>query len=663
MSLYAFDLRSKQHRVIMRASDLAAAKGPASREEELRRERQRVLISGITSYAWADRANVMLLPLGGQLFVRREDGSLLRLDGDGVVDPHLCADGTKIAFSRSRELWLTDLEGRARALTRDAPSGVTRGQSDFNMQEEFDEPHGIWWSPSCDRIAYLEVDEREVGEVPILGFRDGPDLQELRYPRSGGKNPTVRLGISNLEGATTWVELERSNGFDDDGGYLGRVAWSKNGRALFLQRLSREQHRLELIRVDPDTGAARVLVAHEDPAWTDMTTTTPLVDGRVLTIWHRDGRRHLALVDGETGGEIDWLTGGTFDVFRIVGVDREGRVLFIANRDAPLERGLYRLDPRDREVMRMSEDAGVHAIEGGRLEYGFVDIHSANDRPPRVAIHDPEGVETGRIDVADADEIETLGVRPAALVTVPGDADTPTLHGALLKPRGWVPGKLYPSVVIVYGGPGVQSVLDEYNPRLLWQHLADRGFFVFQVDNRGARGLGHAFETPIYQKLGEVELDDQLRALAWLKKQPGVDPNRVGLYGHSYGGFMTLSAMLRRPGSYQAGVAGSPVTDWSLYDTGYTERYMGTPQSNPEGYAATNLAPVAKNLAGKLLVIHALMDENVHFEHTARITDALVEADRDFDLLVFPGERHGYRSMRVRQFVYRRVVDFFVKNL
>ncbi|MEQ9325061.1 MAG: S9 family peptidase, partial [Polyangiaceae bacterium] len=229
--------------------------------------------------------------------------------------------------------------------------------------------------------------------------------------------------------------------------------------------------------------------------------------------------------------------------------------------------------------------------------------------------------------------------------------------------RDMKPGVAYPLIVMVYGGPGVQTVLDQYNPRLLWQHLADRGFVIWQVDNRGATGRGHDFEIPVDQKMGEVELVDQLRGLDHVTKYPFVDAKRVGIYGHSYGGYMTLIAMLRAPDRFKVGVSGSPVTDWRYYDTGYTERYMGTPQSNPEGYASTSLLDEADKLEGKLMIIHALMDENVHFEHTASMIDALVAADKDFDLLVFPGERHGYRSPNARRYAYRRVVDYFVEHL
>ena len=663
MALFAFDAKTLTHRVLLRASDLVASERPLSRDEELRRERQRTQIQGITSYAWAAHANVMLVPVAGRVFVRRGEGAPIELPGDGIIDPKLSADGTKVAFARDRELWLAEIDGPTRALTQGAPVGVTRGQSDFNMQEEVHEPSGIWWSPQGDKIAYLEVDERKVAEVPILGFRGAADLQLLRYPRSGGNNPSVRLGIIDLAGTTTWVELPRTAGSDATGDYLGRIAWSADGKGIFLQRLSRDQKHVALLHVDVGTGKGRTLLEHADPAWTAMTEQRPLASGKLLAVWPHEHRQHLALVHPETGAIERRVTSGAWDVFHVVGVDAKGRALIVANKDTPLERALYAVNLEDGSIERMSPESGVHAIDADHPEHGWTDIHSAHDRPPCAAIYDAAGKVVGAIDFPRDPDIERLALRPPTLVRIPASGDAPLLHGALLEPRNRKPGVRYPAIVVVYGGPAVQSVLDDYNPRLLWQHLADRGFVVFQVDNRGSAGYGHAFEAPIRERLGEVELTDQLRALDWLSAQEFVDADRVGIYGHSYGGYMALTGMLRAPGRYKVGVAGSPVTDWSLYDTGYTERYMATPATNEAGYRDTSLAPVAKNLAGKLLVIHALMDENVHFEHTAKLIDAFVAADRTFDLMVFPGERHGYRSAAARRYAYRRVIDYFVENL
>jgi len=664
MALFAFDRMTGKHRVLVRASDLTQAERKMSREEELRRERQRKRITGITDYAWAQKAPVLLISTGDEVFTRDAEGAMKALSSspEPEIDPQLCADGSRVAFVRGRELSVIELKsGAEKQLTRDAPEGVTRGQSDYNMQEEFNEPSGFWWSPSCDRIAFLEVDERKVARIPILGYRGGTDLQSLAYPRVGAVNPRTRLGIMELKsGRTVWVELPASEKFADQ--YLGRVRWSDDGKALFFQRLSRNQQHLALVRVDAATGKGRHLLEESDAAWVELSEMLPLAEDAFLWTAVREGHRHLELRHAD-GSRDRQLTNGTWDISRVVGVDRvRRRVLFMANKDAPLDRQLYAVSfAGSPEIERMSREPGVHDVEGRRPDLGFVDIHSASNREPRAVIHGPDGKAIADIAVPPDDEFPKVAWPEAEIVTIPSKGGP--LYGALLKPKNLARKGRHPAIVVVYGGPGVQSVLNEWNPRLLWQHLADRGFVVFQLDNRGSSGRGHQFAASLYRRMGDVELEDQLRGLDYLQSLDFVDRDRIGIYGHSYGGYMAALAMLRAPGRFRVAVAGSPVTDWTLYDTGYTERYMSTPRDNPGGYQKSALPPLAGKLVGKLLLVHALMDENVHFEHTAKLIDALVEANKDFDLLLFPGERHGYRSPAARRYAYRRVVDYFVEHL
>jgi len=258
------------------------------------------------------------------------------------------------------------------------------------------------------------------------------------------------------------------------------------------------------------------------------------------------------------------------------------------------------------------------------------------------------------------EDLATLDIRTPKQVTIPTPTGE-TLHGALLMPRN-VTGK-HPVVIMVYGGPTAQLVLDRWDARLLWQHLADRGFVVFQLDNRGSAGQGPAFSQLVHRKLGKLELEDQVAGAAWLATQPFVDGARIGIYGHSYGGFVAALAMLETKDVFRVGVAGAPVTDWRLYDAAYTERFMETPERNPEGYAAADLSKKAATLSGKLFLIHAQMDENVHFQHTAHLVDALVSAGKRFDLLVLPSERHGQRKPATRAYVSQRIVTFLTENL
>lgn len=695
MSLFAFDGATGRTELLLRAADLGAnAPGSTtrSREEELRRERQRDRNEGITSHVWAKKAKLLVIPHAGDVFVRdftsargAEPGAVRRLTKtpEPEIDPRPCDTGERIAFVRKGELFSIDVAtGKETQLTKppaNAPAGVTHGLSDFVAQEELGEPSGFFWSPTCDRLAYLEVDERPVDEIPILGYRGQADLMMQRYPRAGKKNPIVRAGVVDVATRkTTWFDWRapkgappRAAGDEAPSGaaaaperYLGRFTWSPDGKALFVQSMTRDQKRVALVRVDPATGATTELAVETSPAWVSFSPVRVLQRSDALVLAsNRTGRRHLELRSRTDGALLRALTSGDWDVESLAGIDEDGgRVLFTATKDGALERHLYAapLAPNGASaVTRLTTERGVHSVKVDEAGTGWLDVHSATDRPPRAVVA-REGRIVGELPVPIDADVAALGIRPVEHVTVKS-ADGDTLHGALLRPRE-IKGR-HPAIVMVYGGPEAQLVFDSWAPRLLWQHLADRGFVVFQLDNRGSGGRGRAFAQKVHKKLGELELEDQIAGASFLASLPFVDASRIGIYGHSYGGFMAALAMLDGKGVFRAGVAGAPVTDWRLYDTGYTERYMETPETNPAGYEAADLAKKAAGLTGKLMLTHALMDENVHYAHTARLIDALIAANRRFDLLVLPGERHGLRAPAVRAYVPDRIAQFFADNL
>jgi dipeptidyl-peptidase-4 len=663
MALYGFNVASGESSVLVRASDLLKQNKPMSREEELRRERQRERAEGITSYRWAKKANLLIIPLGGEVFIRAADGSIARLIDAPVaaIDPKPCATGARVAFARGRELVIVDVATHQELFaTTNAPEGVTRGQTDFNGQEEFGEESGFFWSPTCDRVAYLEVDERGVDAIPVVGYRGEVDLMMQRYPKAGQKNPSVRVAMVELATRkTTRIAL-----FGKGERYVGRFSFAKDGKALFFQTLSRDQKERTLVRADASSGEVTTLVTETSPTWIEFADFA-LLNKTPRFVWSSEngGHRHLELRDAASGAKLAQLTKGDWDALSIEGLDEEGgAVLATTTKDGPLDRQLYRVSLDGNGLQRLTSEPGVHAIALDTTGRRFVDVHSAADRPPVAVVRNTDGALLGELPHKLDDDFDKLAIRTPKFVTLKS-ATGEDLFGALLEPRHMEPGRRYPAVVMVYGGPGVQTVLNQWAPRLMWQHLADRGFVVFQLDNRGSSGRGPRFAGHIHERLGEAELADQLAGADYLESLPFVAKGRLGIYGHSYGGFMAALAMLKTPGRFQVGIAGSPVTDWSLYDTGYTERYMSTPENNPNGYATSDLSRFAPALEGKLFLIHALMDENVHFRNTAQLIDALVVANKDFDLLVFPGERHGYRSPAAKKYAFRRVVDYLIQHL
>jgi dipeptidyl-peptidase 4 len=660
MSLFTLDDKESAPRLLVRASQLETTR-EKSLTEELRDERQRKRIKGITHVQWAAKKDVMLIPMGANLFLVGKDGSIstAREGTEVPIDPKICADGSRIAYSLGSELAVFDVAKKEETLwTKGAPNGVTRGQSDFNAQEEFDEPSGHFFSPDCRQLVYLEVDESQVAEVPILGHRGGkPALQPQRYPEAGKTNPKVTVHVLDLESKKDRV-------IPIPEGYKGRFEFVSD-TAFVVTTLDRAQRKLAILRVDLGKKIS-VRAIHErrvDRGWLTMSEVVVSSDGKTLvTVAEQAGHDHLLAIDLEGAASERFLTKGDWDVTDLLGTSvSRPAVFFAANRGSPIGRTIHEIDPESGLERAVADDRGTTVATFSRTGDAVAMLHSDVTAPPWMSLR--RGNTRTRVELPSDPQLVRLhkSIRTPELFQVdrPG---LPTLYGALLPPRVVDPTRKYPLVVMVYGGPGAQTVLDRWSPRLHWQHLADRGFYVMQVDNRGSAGRGPAFERAIDRNLGKIEMEDQIAAITdVVARTPTIDPRRIGIYGHSYGGFLAAHAMLTPGSPFVIGVAGSPVTDWRLYDTAYTERYMGLPSENAAGYEASRLAARAGELRGRLVLIHALMDENVHFQNSADLIDALVTAGKDFDMFVFPGERHGYRSKGARTYAFglvtRELVD------
>ncbi len=668
LALHRVDLATGEDRVLLTGESLSASTAPTSREEELRRERQRQRAKGITSYAKAGDNDALLVPFAGDLFLSK-DGTVTRLTEtkEPEIDPKICDDGSLVTFVRGDGLYALDVATKKETRLAQAPAeGTSVGLSDFNAQEELDETSGQFLSPDCQRVAYIEVDERGVTPYPVLGFRDGkPDLMMQRYPFASGENPLTRVGIVDIKTRkTTWLSLAGASGSTPQNAlYFARFSFSSDGRWLNFVSLSRDQKVAQLWQADTQTGKASSLAKRESKAWVELGEMKSFEGRDALWLAERDGHQHIDLVSGTTAMSVP-VTEGPWDVEHLVKVDvKNRRAFFTATKDGPLDRHLYSVAiSGEKAIKRLTHDAGIHQVNIDPQSDRFVDLSSAIDRAPEVVVRDSDGQKVRQLPTVRDADLDALALRAPERVELKASSGE-TLYAFYLPPKQAKPGEKHPAIVMVYGGPGVQTAQNRFQARLLWQHLSDRGFGVFQLDNRGSSGRGQTFATAVYGRLGDVELEDQLVGREWLAGRPEIDRERIGIYGHSYGGFMVAKAMLAAPGRFRAGVSASPVTDWAGYDAGYTDRYMGLLPAAAASFEATALPKLAGNLTGKLFLIHALMDENVHFDHTANLIDALVKQNRDFDSLVLPGERHGYRDPVVRAYVYRRVADFFAENL
>ncbi len=672
--LYALDVATGATSVLVSPPGGGVREERLSLEEELHRQRARSLAIGLTHYSQAKTSDRLLVPLMGDLYVQDGAGGPLRkifdhADQAPALTPAFSPDGEWVAYVQDAEVSIVPVAGGTpRQITQGARgTGKTHGLAEYIAQEELARNEGFWWSPDSRWIAYTEVDETHIPLYRILHQgkdSTGEEAQEAHhYPFAGQENARVRLGIVSIEGGETiWMDLDVG-----EETYLARVFWWQDGN-LGAVLLNRAQTAVFVLRFDLRTGV-RTLVLQETNAYWINLPKKPLVlldRGGFLWLSERSGFRHLYLYQND-GTLIRQLTEGTWIVDEVAGVDEERRqVYFVGNREHPTEAQFYAVSLDGGEVRRITPEPGTHDVKAIDLACRrFIDIHSALDRPPSVTLRSlTDGAILHTLELPPDPRIEAFGLEPPELVTLK-NRDGTTLYGAIYRPPMQFGSGPYPTIVHVYGGPGPQMVTHEWNltSRLDIQYLRSLGFLIFRLDNRGSARRGLAFEGAIKHRMGTVEVDDQVDGVRWLIEQGLADPNRVGVMGWSYGGYMALMCLAKAPDVFKVAVAGAPVTSWDGYDTAYTERYMGTPQENPAGYAEGSVMTHVSNIKGRLLLVHGMLDENVHFRHTVRLINALIRARKPYDLLLFPDERHMPRHQADRIYLNEQIIGYFQRYL
>jgi dipeptidyl-peptidase-4 len=666
--LWAIDSATGQARMLVDSKKIGTG-GEISEEEKMRRERARIAgTKGITAYSWAPDGRSILVPVDGDLYLASLDGNVRRLTETSAteIDPKMSSTGRYLSFLRDRNVYVMDAAtGRERSLTADGGGTLSWGAAEFVAQEEMSRLTGYWWSPDDRWIAVARVDESPVRVVTRAAIgAEGTKLVEQRYPAAGTPNALVDLYLMSPDG-TRRVKADLGPNPDQ---YLTRVDWTADGKAVLVQRMSRDQKRLDLLRVDPQTGRSTLLFSETSPTWINLTDNLhPLKDGSLIWSSERSGFSPLYRWKA---GRWTRLTRGDWAVEDVAGVDEKAkRVYFTGTAETPIEQQLYWVSyAKPGKPVRVTEAGwNNNAVMDDAATRALV-TRSNPSQPSQTYLADASGRRLAWIEENRLDSSHPYGpyldshVKPV-FGTLAGPDGTP-LHYRMLTPR-LEPGKRYPVFFYVYGGPHGQQVTDSWYGQLpLHEYLVDRGWIVFTLDNRGTNRRGTKFENAIYHAAGAAEVEDQLAGVAWLKNQGFVDPSKVAVMGWSYGGYMTLKLLEKAPPhTFAAGVAVAPVTRWELYDTFYTERYLGNPATDPKPYQSSDALDEASRIADPLLVVHGMSDDNVVFENTTALIAKLQKEKHPFELMVYPGATHAIAGEGPQTHVWTTITSFLDRNV
>ena len=680
LRLYEFTVATGQTRELLTPAQLLhGVEEQLAPEEKARRERMRQSLRGFTSFELSADGTFLLIPLSGKLYtVNRQSGLSTELvpqpeggeagraatSSEPAIDPQLSPDGKLVAYVRGRDLYVMDLRTRKeRRLMHSTNPFVSYGLAEFVAQEELHRFSGLFFSPDSQSIAFTEVDNRPV-ETLYLGDALRPEVppQPMRYPRAGTDNALVRLGVVPVQGgAPQWVDWAR-----DKFPYLATVVWQEGG-PLLLTVLSRSQRDLELLRADPKTGQTSRLLAEHAEGWLNIDQEVPRVlkDGSGF-LWssEQSGGRELELRD-LNGTLLRVLVPRAEGLRRLVDVDPSGGFVTYLASSEPSEQYLYRVPLLGGAAVRLTAERGYHMASFGKGHSVYV-LQSFGlqllARTQVVSIP-PNAIANGADQVAG--ELPSVATPPPFLPKVEILQVGPQgFRVSVVRPRHFQPGKKYPVVVDVYGGPHHSQVMAIAGRYLLDQWLADHGFIVFAADGRGTPFRGTAWEQAIAGNFGEIPLADQVDALTeTAKRLPELDLSRVGIFGWSFGGYMAALAVLRRSDLFQVGVAGAPVVDWRDYDTCYTERYLGLPAENKEGYDSSSLLTYAEGLRRPLLILHGTSDDNVLFFHSLKLSHALFRAGKPHELLPLPGLTHMVPDPVVTERMWTRIATVLAAAL
>ena len=636
-------------------------------------------LKSLFQYSFSPDESMLLLGTERQSIYRRSvlavyyvldiaTGELHQVDFDKIQEPTFSADGSKIAYGKENNLFIKDLKTQitTQVTTDGKRNEIINGIADWVYEEEFAIVRMFDWSADGKYLAYIRFDEREVPEfsMDVYGKALYPTQQVFKYPKAGEKNSEVSLHIYSLEDKI--AKAVDFSGLETDY-YIPRLKWTKDAHALAVQLTNRHQNILDLVYVHPETASYTKVLHETDDAYIDVTDDwTFMEDGSFFWTSERDGWNHLYHYD-KNGKLLHQVTKGDWDVTRFYGLDAKKNMLYYqSTENGSLFRDVYSIKTNGKSKKQLVANKGTNSASFSADMSLFINTHTSSKSPATYTLHQSDNGKLLRTILDNKEVLEmlenyNLPEKEYGTINISGY----DLNMYTFKPVDFNPNKQYPVLLYHYSGPGSQTVSEswlganDYWHQLLTQH----GYIVVAVDGRGTGYKGSEFKKLTQKELGKYEVIDQIRVAEKLGKESYIDASRIGIWGWSYGGFMSANAIFQAPDVFSTAIAVAPVTSWRFYDTIYTERYMQTPQENPSGYDQNSPLTHAENLKGNLLLVHGTSDDNVHVDNTMKLIDVLVRANKDFDWLIYPDRDHGIYGGNTRLHLYNKMTEYILKNL
>jgi dipeptidyl-peptidase-4 len=621
-------------------------------------------LTGLNGLEWLN-SNELLINQPGTLFrynlQTKTAQPFYKLDA-AAENLDFAPNHQRVAYTKAQNLFISQPGAENKQITQETNPAIVNGQAAH--RSEFGITKGTFWSPGGNSLAYYRMDQTMVTNYPLVDVSEVPaKLNNIKYPMAGGKSHHVTVGVYNVATGKT-IFLKTGEPAEQ---YLTNLTWSPDEKSIYLAVVNRAQNHLWLNQYDAASGAfVKTLFEEQNEKWVEPEHPLYFVPGKpdqFVWISERDGFDHLYLYHTK-GQLIRQLTKGEWVVTDLVGFDKTGReVYYTSTAESPLERHFYAAELSTGRTGRLTQGSGVHNISFSPTGQYFIDNYSSPVTPRTIRILDTDAGKVTRTLLVAQNPLQEYSLGETTIFPIKAEDGT-DLFCRMITPPNFDEKKKYPVVVYVYGGPHLQMINNSWlgGSNLWMQHMAQKGYIVFSLDNRGSADRGRAFEQAIFRQAGVAEVSDQMKGVDYLKSLPYVDASRLGVHGWSYGGFMTTSLMLKQPGVFKVGVAGGPVIDWRLYEIMYTERYMDTPQENPQGYEQVNLLNHVKNLKGKLLMIHGTVDDVVVWQHSQAFLKKAVDEGVLLDYFVYPGHPHNVGG-KDRVHLYKKVTEYFDEHL